>query len=73
MTTTKIIEVIGESQKGWADAIDNAVHEACETIQGVSGVDVLNLKGTIQDGKVVEYKANVQIAFPVKEKKRKDF
>ncbi len=72
MTTTKIIEVIGESQQGWTEAIDNAVNEACETIDGVSGVEVLHLTGTIRDGKVMEYKADVQMAFPVREKRKKN-
>lgn len=71
MTTTKIIEVIGESQSSWTEAVENAVAEACESIQGVSGVDILNLTATVQDGRIVEYKANVQMAFPVRERRER--
>lgn len=72
MTTTKIIEVIGESQSSWTEAVENAVAEACESIQGVSGVDILNLTATVQDGRIVEYKANVQMAFPVRERRERN-
>lgn len=72
MTTTKIIEVVGESKKGWTEAVENAVAEACETIDGVTGVEVLNLTANIQDGKIIEYKANAQVAFPVYGRRKKD-
>lgn len=68
MTTTKIIEIIGESNQSWDDAVQNAVQEACKTIQGVSGVDIKNMTATVRDGKIVEYKANLEIAFPVMHK-----
>ncbi len=69
MTTTKIIEMIGESQVSWTDAVENAVAEACESIDGITGVDILNLTGAVQNGKIVEFKANVQVAFPVYERR----
>ncbi|AZR72311.1 hypothetical protein BBF96_02220 [Anoxybacter fermentans] len=72
MTTIKVIELIGESQKSWTEAVENAIAEACETIDGISGVEILSLKGTVRDGKIVEYKANVQLAFPVRDKREQN-
>lgn len=72
MTTTKVIEVIGESQRGWTEAVENAVLEACESVEGITGVDILNLTAAVQDGKIVEYKANVQMAFPVRERRERN-
>ena len=65
MTTTKIIELVGESTESWEDAVQNAVHQASETIDELTGVEVLNLTADIRDGRIVEYKANVHAAFPV--------
>lgn len=67
MTTTKIIEVIGESQHGWGQAVENAIAEACESVNEITGVEVLDFTANIRNGKITEYKANVQMAFPVKE------
>lgn len=73
MTTTKIIEAIGESDKGWSDAIENAILEASETVDEITGVDVRDFKATVRDGKITEYKVNMDLAFPVRDKRKRDF
>ena len=65
MATTKIIELIGSPDSSWEAAAQAAVSEAVKTIKGVTGVDVVGFKGKIRDGKIVEYRANVKIAFIV--------
>lgn len=62
----KVIEVIGISEKGFEDAIDNAVAKAAESINGITGVEVQNLSARVDDGKVVQYRANVKLAFAVR-------
>ena len=64
-TTVKIVELVGESDKGWEDAVKNALREASKTIKGISGVEVLNVTADVKDGEIIEYKADLQIAFPV--------
>ncbi|HLV10579.1 MAG TPA: dodecin family protein [Halanaerobiales bacterium] len=64
-TTVKIVELVGESDKGWEDAVKNAIREASKTINGISGVEVLNVTADVKDGEIIEYKADLQIAFPV--------
>ncbi|WP_350344715.1 dodecin family protein [Proteinivorax tanatarense] len=64
-TVTKVIELVGESPKSWEDAIQNAVAKSAKSIDGISGVEVLNLTARVENGKLVEYKANVKVAFPV--------
>ena len=61
----KVIELVGESSKDWTDAVSNAVAEACKTIDNVSGVEVYNLTANVENGEIVEWKANVKIAFAV--------
>jgi flavin-binding protein dodecin len=61
----KVIELVGQSKKGWDAAVKSAVAEAAKTIRHISGVEVLNWTGNVVDGEVVEYKVNVKIAFRV--------
>lgn len=63
--TVKVVELVGESQNSWQEAVENAVKDASKTLRHISGVEVLNYTGNVKDGKVVEYKANVKIAFKV--------
>ena len=65
MSVAKIIEVVGSSTEGWEDAVRSAVSEACRTVRGVRGVDVQDWTASVEDGEIVEYKANVKIAFAV--------
>ncbi|HQA61093.1 MAG: dodecin family protein [Tepidanaerobacteraceae bacterium] len=63
--TVKVIELVGESKSGWQEAVQNAVKDASKTIRNITGVEVLNNTANVKDGNIVEYKANVKIAFKV--------
>lgn len=61
----KVLELVGESPNSWQDAIESAVQEAARTVDNITGVEVYNLTGNVEDGQIVEYKANVKVAFLV--------
>ncbi|HHV17813.1 MAG TPA: dodecin domain-containing protein [Thermoanaerobacterales bacterium] len=63
--TVKVLELVGESQNSWQEAVENAIKDANKTIRNITGVEVLNNTANVQNGKIAEYKANVQIAFKV--------
>ncbi|WP_422443853.1 dodecin family protein [Thermoanaerobacterium sp. DL9XJH110] len=63
--TVKVIEVVGESKNSWQEAVENAVRDASKTIRNITGVEVLNNTANVNNGKIVEYKADVAIAFKV--------
>jgi flavin-binding protein dodecin len=62
----KVIEVIGVSPKSFEDAIDQAVAKASESINGISGVEVQSLNAKVEDGKVMQYRASLKLAFTVR-------
>ncbi|MDI9458385.1 dodecin family protein [Candidatus Darwinibacter acetoxidans] len=62
----KVIELVGESDLSWEDAVQVAVKEASKTIRGITGVEVVNWTGKVDpQGDLVGYRANVQVAFEV--------
>ncbi|MDI6871318.1 MAG: dodecin family protein [Bacillota bacterium] len=65
MTVVKVIELVGESPVSWQDAIESAVAQASKTVHGITGVEVLNMTANVENGKITEYKADVQVAFAV--------
>ncbi|MBX5476713.1 MAG: dodecin domain-containing protein [Clostridia bacterium] len=65
MEVVKVLELVGDSPQGWQQAVENAVQEAAKTIDGITGVEVYNLTANVKNGKLVEYKANVKIAYAV--------
>lgn len=61
----KITELIGHSDEGWQEAAEVAVKEAAKTIRGITGIEVRHFTGKVKDGRIVEYRADVEIAFGV--------
>jgi len=59
----KVAEFVGESAHSWQDAIENAVQEASKSCGNISGVEVYNWTAGCRDNKIIEYKANVKIAY----------
>lgn len=65
MPVVKVIELVGQSEKSWEDAVKEAVHEAGKTVRNITGVEVRNWTGTIEGSEITNYRANVQVAFLV--------
>jgi len=59
----KVVEVIGESESSWKSAVQNAVKDASRRFDNISGVEVYNLTADVVDGDLVDFKANVKIAY----------
>lgn len=65
MAIVKVLELVGDSKKSWQDAVEQAVAEAAESVSNISGVEVYNLTANVDGGKIIEYKANVKVAYLV--------
>ncbi|NLS44352.1 MAG: dodecin domain-containing protein [Firmicutes bacterium] len=65
MPVVKVVELLGESETSWEHAIQEAVSTASETIRNISGIEVLNMTASIENGKISKYKANMNVAFSV--------
>lgn len=67
MTAVKIIKVLGTSTESWEHAAQEAVREANSTIDNITGIEIHDHTATVDDGAITEYKATVEVAFPVRE------
>lgn len=62
-STFKLIELIGVSDKSYEDAAANAIKEASKTIHDMAWFEVIEQRGKIQDGGVVEFQIKLKVAF----------
>jgi flavin-binding protein dodecin len=62
-STYKIIELVGSSETGWEDAVQNAVNTAAETLKDIRICEVVKLDTKIENGKIVAFRARVQLSF----------
>lgn len=63
--TAKIVELIGASTTGFEDAIQNALTDAAQSTRGITGAHVSNFSVRCNDGRIVEYKVDLKVAFGV--------
>ena len=62
-STYKIIELVGTSDQSWEEAAKTAVETAGESLKDLRIAEVTKLDMTIENGKVVAYRARVNVSF----------
>jgi len=62
-STYKIIELVGSSESSWEDAAKNAIATAAKTLRGLRIAEINKLDLKIDNGKVVAYRARVNLSF----------
>lgn len=68
MAIVKVIEVIAQSEKGYDDAVKEAVKEASRTVKGIRSVWVDNFSAEVEGGKVTTFRVNAKISFVLKDR-----
>jgi flavin-binding protein dodecin len=59
----RVIDVIGTSKRSWEDAARNAVETATRSLRDLRIAEVQKLDVKIDGGKIVAYRARVQVSF----------
>jgi len=59
----KIIELVGSSKVSWEEAAKNAVETAAKSLNDLRIAEVSKLDMVVEDGKVVTYRARVNLSF----------
>ncbi len=62
-STYKIIELVGTSDQSWEDAAKTAIETAGESLKDLRVAEVTKLDLTIENGKVTNYRARVNLSF----------
>lgn len=66
MSVAKIIEVSASSRSGVEDAVRSGLKKVAETVQGIQGAWVNDIKvETDGEGNVVEWRVNLRVTFIV--------
>lgn len=65
MTIYKVIKVVGESDKGFSDAVKNAIHQAMKTIKNIRYAEIERFTTKIENNSIVSYRAEAKISFEV--------
>jgi hypothetical protein len=61
----KVIEIMGDSSKGWEAAAEEAVTEAAKSVKNIKSVWIKDHSATVKDGKIARFRATCKITFEV--------
>jgi dodecin len=64
-TVLKMIEVVGTSEKGLDDAIQQAVSRASKTVRNMQWFEVTEIRGSIADDEVDQFQVMLKIGFAI--------
>jgi flavin-binding protein dodecin len=63
--TYKTIDLVGVSEIGSSEAVQNAVTRASQTVKGLDWFEVTQVRGVFMEGTVYQFQVGVKIGFPV--------
>jgi flavin-binding protein dodecin len=63
--TYKKIELVGTSPVSFAEAVKGAIAEAAHSMRHMDWFEVVEQRGAIRDGKVVEFQVTVRVGFKI--------
>jgi dodecin len=59
----RVIQLVGSSEKSVSDAIERAVVRASKTLRNVRWFEVLETRGSVENGKVSQYQVTLKVGF----------
>ena len=63
MAVARVSKITASSEKSFQDATEEGLKRATKTLRGVTGFEVMSLKGKVENGKVVEYRVTLEVTF----------
>lgn len=65
MSIVKVIEVIATSEKGFDDAVRNAVKEASKTVKHIESIYVKDMNAKVEGSNVTTFGITAKITFRI--------
>ena len=59
----KVIELVGSSDTCIEDAIESALTRAAETVKQIRWFEVIQTRGSVEDGRVRHYQVTLKVGF----------
>jgi len=63
MAVARVTKIVGSSPRSWQEAVNEALKRANKTLRNLTGLQLLEQKAKIENGKIIEYRATVEVTF----------
>jgi hypothetical protein len=65
MAVVKVVEIIGQSEESWEDAVQQALKDTKRTVRNIESIYVKDFQAIVEDGEISKYRVNTKISFVV--------
>ena len=65
MSVLKVIEILGNSNVSFEDAVQNVINDASKTVKNIKSVYVQDMQVTVNNNKISEYRVNTKVSFGI--------
>ena len=63
MAVARVTKVTSSSPQGFQQAAEEGLARATKTLRGVTGFEVISMKGKVEGGRITEYRVTLEVTF----------
>ena len=63
MAIARVTKITASSTKSFQDAVNDGLSRASGTLRGITGLEVISQKAKVENGKITEYRATIEVTF----------
>jgi flavin-binding protein dodecin len=63
MAVASVSKITASSAESFDAAVREGLHRASKTLRGISGLHVVDMKASVVDGKIAEYRVTLEVTF----------
>lgn len=68
MSVAKVIEITGESERGFEAALQEGLDEASDTVDNIQSLWVKDMEAIVEDDEIDRYRVNAKVTFVLEER-----
>ena len=65
MSVLKVIEILGNSEQSFEDAVQNVINEVSKTVKDIKSVYVQDMQVTVDNNQISQYRVNAKVTFGI--------
>ena len=70
MAVASVSTITAASSTSWQDAVEHGFARASKTLRNITGLQVVEEKARVEDGKIIEYLVTLRVIFLLEEPDR---
>ena len=63
MAVARVTKITAASPNSFQAAVDEGLRRAASTLRGITGLEVIEQKAKVEDGKITEYRVTLEVIF----------